>query len=525
MKLFPKFLTVFLVAALAPLAFVGLRLVRETEGSLRLSALAAQSEMARRAAEAVRYRLAKSESLLSLARRDPALLGKDDIRRRFALAALLSSDDLMEEAAVYDAVGRLRGRAARSADAPTHPESDWGAARAAALEHSIVRGPAVGQPPLMTWHAVLGPRPGIVDGFLTVRLRVDGLGAALIDALPDLSGSVVLFDEKGRVLTETGDEKPGRSMRSGEVETRAPVPDMGWTVSLVRPAATAFEAVARARRRLAAALWTTALVTFLACLWLAGRLTQPLRSLREAVQRMKEGDFQAAIPRRTGDELGDLSADLRDAQTALEKKTRDSVLGRMARMIGHDLRTPLDILGQMLDPLEAADPRRAKIARAALSDARDFAEQMLAVGRDRPPDFQTADLNALVRETLRTIVDGPTAVEASLAETIPPLRLNPADVRRALSNVIKNAREAARQKVTVRTEALESGAAVTVTDDGPGFPGDKMDRLFEEFTTKPGGAGLGLLVVKKVMDAHGGRMAVSNAPGGGAIVRLEFPRA
>jgi signal transduction histidine kinase len=52
-----------------------------------------------------------------------------------------------------------------------------------------------------------------------------------------------------------------------------------------------------------------------------------------------------------------------------------------------------------------------------------------------------------------------------------------------------------------------------------------MDRLFEEFTTKPGGAGLGLLVVKKVMDAHGGRMAVSNAPGGGAIVRLEFPRA
>jgi|GEM_PF-2834123 signal transduction histidine kinase len=520
MKLFPKFLTVFLAAALGPLAFVGLRLVRETERSLRDSALSAQGEIALRAAEAVRHRLDKSETLLSLARLDPALLGKDEGRRRAALASLLATDDLMEEASVHDAVGRLLARAGRAPRAPAFPEPDWGAVRSSDLTKAVVRGPTAGRPPVMTWHAVLGVRPGIVDGFLTAHLRADGLAATLTDALPGPSSGLSLFDEKGGTLAEAG------AVSTGGVQTRVPVSDGGWTLKLVRSSNLVFEAVGRARRRLAWALSWTALAAVLACLWLAGRLTRPLRALGEAVRRMKEGDFQAPIPRRTGDELGDLSADLREAQTALEKRARDAVLGRMARMIGHDLRAPLDIVGQMLGPLDAADPRRAKIARDALSDARDFAEQMLTVGRDQPPSFQLFDLNALVRDVIQApSPDGFPAVKAELDEKLPPLRIDPLAVRRALANVVKNAREAAKSRVVVRTEAEDGMVSVIVVDDGPGIPEEKKDRLFEEFSTKPGGAGLGLLVVKKVMDGHDGRVRIANSPGGGAMVRLEFPRA
>jgi len=81
-------------------------------------------------------------------------------------------------------------------------------------------------------------------------------------------------------------------------------------------------------------------------------------------------------------------------------------------------------------------------------------------------------------------------------------------------------------RIVVRTEAIEAGVQLTMRDNGPGFPGALMGRLFEPYvTTKSKGTGLGLAIVKKIVEEHNGRIAVSNDPSGGACVKIILPAA
>jgi signal transduction histidine kinase len=81
--------------------------------------------------------------------------------------------------------------------------------------------------------------------------------------------------------------------------------------------------------------------------------------------------------------------------------------------------------------------------------------------------------------------------------------------------------------VHVRLERLPAGAAITVSDDGPGIPPDALPRVFDRFftTRRPeGGTGLGLALVRAVAEAHEGDVSVGSPPGGGAVFRLWLPR-
>ncbi|MCY0886573.1 MAG: HAMP domain-containing sensor histidine kinase, partial [Firmicutes bacterium] len=96
-----------------------------------------------------------------------------------------------------------------------------------------------------------------------------------------------------------------------------------------------------------------------------------------------------------------------------------------------------------------------------------------------------------------------------------------------LVNLFRNAVEALGGRpgtVRVWAEAAGTGTAVVVSDDGPGIPPEIQDRLFSAFvSTKPHGNGLGLLIVRHLVEAHGGRLSLSSAPGQGTTVRIELP--
>jgi signal transduction histidine kinase len=78
--------------------------------------------------------------------------------------------------------------------------------------------------------------------------------------------------------------------------------------------------------------------------------------------------------------------------------------------------------------------------------------------------------------------------------------------------------------VEIATEARGGAAVVRVTDDGCGIPRERLDKVFEEFyTTKPQGTGLGMGIVRKVMERHRGTVTISGREGGGTIVELTFP--
>ncbi|MEX1129054.1 MAG: HAMP domain-containing sensor histidine kinase [Vicinamibacterales bacterium] len=121
-------------------------------------------------------------------------------------------------------------------------------------------------------------------------------------------------------------------------------------------------------------------------------------------------------------------------------------------------------------------------------------------------------------------------VHVAIPESAPPVRFDPAAVSQALVNLLDNAAKysGASREIAARLDVHAGGVAIEVQDHGVGIAADEQVTIFERFyrsrsRTGKGGYGLGLFMVRHIMDAHGGRVAVESAPGSGSCFRLEFP--
>jgi signal transduction histidine kinase len=109
---------------------------------------------------------------------------------------------------------------------------------------------------------------------------------------------------------------------------------------------------------------------------------------------------------------------------------------------------------------------------------------------------------------------------------VPPLPIDPGLMEQVFINLLTNAAQASAPNapITVVTRALNGEAEVSVIDRGCGIPADKIETIFNPFvTTKQSGVGLGLAIVAKIIDGHGGRMAVESEPGKGSTFRVCLP--
>ena len=115
--------------------------------------------------------------------------------------------------------------------------------------------------------------------------------------------------------------------------------------------------------------------------------------------------------------------------------------------------------------------------------------------------------------------------ELVAASVLPEVWLDPDKLDQVLSNLLDNAVRHGGGRVTVTVEPLDGGVTVSVADEGEGVAADIRNLVFRRFwrAGRRGGTGLGLYIVKGLVDAHGGHVAVSEAPGGGALFRVSFP--
>jgi signal transduction histidine kinase len=215
--------------------------------------------------------------------------------------------------------------------------------------------------------------------------------------------------------------------------------------------------------------------------------------------------------------------------------------------VSHDLRTPLTSIkmfaellrtreslpagtaGEYLEIIEGETDRLTRIVTQVL-DAASLERGAMEFHR-RP-----VDLNASVRNALRTMAyelrAGRCACETSLAPGTLMIEADEDAVARALVNVIANAVRyaAAEKRVSIATAVRSGAAAVEVRDNGIGIGEAEAPRVFEPFfrggaarLLAAEGAGLGLTIVREIVDAHGGSVAITAAPGGGTVVTLLFP--
>ncbi len=276
---------------------------------------------------------------------------------------------------------------------------------------------------------------------------------------------------------------------------------------------------------------------------LAWRSTRPLRLVTDTARRIVEtGDFAARVPGAAGS--GELALLVRQFNTLLEKNSAHvRVLRETLDNLAHDLRTPLarlrgiaeQALGDNGDPAEA---------RSALADCVNETDRLLHV-IESLLDLSAAEGGALKlnrdRIDLRTVVERSADLYQEVAEErkitvvleLPveveieadAVRLGQA-VNNLLDNALKYTPEGGR---VVLTAGVDSGGAVlTVVDNGPGVPEAEREAIFRRLyrgdaSRSQRGLGLGLSLVKAIVESHHGTVSVDGAPGGGArfTVRLE----
>jgi two-component system NtrC family sensor kinase len=276
------------------------------------------------------------------------------------------------------------------------------------------------------------------------------------------------------------------------------------------------------------------------------RLLAPLARVTARAQAVARGDLTARAVEPSDDEIGQLEAafermvsGLAGAQAAALSNERLAAIGKMAAHVTHEIRNPLSAMGLNVEMLEeelAKEDGRAEVKALLAAIHREvqrlehLSEEYLRVARLPQPRMESEDVAATVREVVDfatpEIRSAGCAVTLESGEGLPTALFDEAQIRQALLNLLRNAREAmpGGGPIEVRVAAMGMSVTIDVEDRGGGIPAEIRSRVFDPFfSTKGEGTGLGLAITRHIVEAHGGTVACEPRPGGGTRFRLALP--
>ncbi len=268
-------------------------------------------------------------------------------------------------------------------------------------------------------------------------------------------------------------------------------------------------------------------IVLLPVLWIGRRISRPLAALTLAAERFGPGDGGEPVAESGPHDVVRLIA----AYNALRLRVvamldeKDRMLGA----IGHDLRTPLAALRVRIESVEnETDRARMADTIAEMNRTLDDILSLARLGRPSEPLIET-DLAALVDAVVEDFRDLDADVTFIDSERV-PIRLRPSLMRRAVRNLIENAVKYGKS-AAVKVISFPDRVEISVTDQGPGIPLDKMAAVFDAFTRletsrnrETGGIGLGLALARAIVREAGGDVLLGNAPRGGLIATILLPR-
>jgi signal transduction histidine kinase len=243
--------------------------------------------------------------------------------------------------------------------------------------------------------------------------------------------------------------------------------------------------------------------------------------------------------------LHKVEEEARHHREQINQLSRVSLLGEMTASLAHELNQPLAaIISNANAGMRFIDRGRENPAnlREILVDveadghrAFDIIQNMRNTVKKGDLARRQLDLNELVTNVAHVVRPDAVAyscnVETSLAKDLPLIQVDPVQIQQVLVNLVSNAFDAMRQtppgqrKVEISTAGNGDGEVrLSVRDHGTGIPTEAHDRLFEQFfTTKEQGLGMGLAIVRSIVEAHGGKIGAENVPDGGARFHFTLP--
>lgn len=300
--------------------------------------------------------------------------------------------------------------------------------------------------------------------------------------------------------------------------------------------------------------WTLSLVAIavaLATYPIIRKLTRRLELLQNGVEKWGEGDLSIRVPEAGQDEVAFLARRFNHAAERIETlvKSHESLLASQKSLLAnasHELRSPLTRIRMGLELMGApSSPAFKNEISRNIAELDQLIEEILLASRldAREADLGTVesvDLIGLAAEECARVgaeldvqlAPDPAAPEgARMSTSALPVQGVTKLLRRAVRNLLENARRYAAGDITVTLGKTPGQAVIRVCDRGPGVPPELRERIFEPFyrlpgaTERDGGVGLGLALVKSIAIRHGGSVYCENRPDGGACFVVQLPLA
>jgi two-component system, sporulation sensor kinase E len=257
-----------------------------------------------------------------------------------------------------------------------------------------------------------------------------------------------------------------------------------------------------------------------------------------------KGDGGRGTARRFAVILSDITSEKESTEERIENERTSSIL-LLAAGVAHELGNPLNSLTIHLQLMErrlkklkgskdrdvGAIAESVKICRDEVQRLDGIISNFLDAIRPRAPDLTDTNLAEVLADVLRfqqgEIEDRQIAIDAEIPEFLPVVLADKNQIKQVFFNIIKNALEAMQPGGTmrIRTRVDDDNVYLLFADTGSGIKQEDLVKLFQPYhTTKPGGNGLGLMIVQRILRDHGGQVGIESKEGIGTVVTLQFPQ-
>lgn len=252
---------------------------------------------------------------------------------------------------------------------------------------------------------------------------------------------------------------------------------------------------------------------------------------------------EARKSQAAAEELAEANRHLEEAEAQVRRADRLAALGQLTAGLAHELRNPLGTLktsAELLERKVAADNEIAREMAGYITQEVDrinsLITRFLDFARPRHLRLEKTSLHAMLDQAIERFDREKSGAAASVtvfknySPDVPPVNMEPELMEHVITNLLSNAAQAspAGAVVTVKTRLADTAegrkAEIAVIDRGSGIDPKHLENIFNPFfTTKAAGVGLGLSIVSKIVDEHGGQITVESTPGEGSVFHVYLP--
>ena len=370
---------------------------------------------------------------------------------------------------------------------------------------------------------------------------------APVQELPKAANLVfAVVDASGMVVVPAGPYRLRNQVALESLADPAPVLVNGEIVGYVVATGDPPELDVREQRYLArtdqallySALGATAIALLLG-IWLARTLTRPLGELTAAIRAMERGQLEQRVAVRSSDELGELAGAFN--QMSAELARSNQARRQMTADIAHDLRTPLTVIAGYVEALRdevlAPTVERFTTIYSEVLHLQHLVEDLRTLSLadagelrlQRQPVEPQALLQCSAAAHAQLAAQKGVALDVELAPDLPSVQVDTERMAQVMGNLVSNALRHTPEggRVTLSAQAIAGQVLLRVQDTGEGIPADALPRVFDRFyrvdssrQRTEGESGLGLAIVRSLVEAHGAQVSVESAPGQGTTFTI-----